>query len=121
MSRHDTGLYTGITSSSFTKQQEVRKERLSERRQKREQLLPAGEIVNHTINLEVKSLRDLTTINVMDLSAEDLKTEARGRELAIQHLTRVQVRLNNLLREMKEPNPKAKPGGLENDFAAAAE
>ena len=99
-----TPVYSGMTSASFKKQVEKKKENQDERAGKQAQMIPAGKI----IDIEISKIRteiglELANMINADTDKEDIKSIVIGLRLADAKLATLNLRLNNLLRV-----PKAK-------------
>jgi len=95
MTRNHSLLYTAASSASFPKKKAV----AEEEKQKREQLLPAGEIVRDTIQKQVTKLMYGPYVDEEKMSDVQFRVERRARKLAVASLIEVQIELSNILRD----------------------
>ena len=104
MSRDDSILYGGSSSASFgtthaVKQRETIKKDKQERRAK---LKPAAEVVFAEIEAEKESVMFVTNIQVEQATDEKLfMIEVMARKKYVEYLTKLQNKLQTILRESK--------------------
>lgn len=111
MSRDDSLLYSGSSSASFgsTKQQQVREIKSEQKKEQRTKLQPAAEVVFAEIEKEKQASMYLPNIDVERAADEKaFMIEAMARKKYTEYLTRLQNKLDNILREPKR-TLKAKP------------
>jgi hypothetical protein len=104
--RNDGGLYTGATSQSFRSEraQTVAEKRLEQVKAKREQrntMSPAAEIVKAEFAKELKQLIYGPYDNEDQMSDEQFRVERRARRLTVESVQSIQTRLMNVMRESK--------------------
>lgn len=100
MSRDDSMLYSGITSSSPTTNR-VREEAKEDKREKRAQLLPAGQVIQEAIQKEIEKLSriDHRITKTLVLTPNALEIEMLSNAKAVDHLIAVQNRISLILRK----------------------
>lgn len=98
MSRDDSGLYSGITSTTQTRLGERNQERKEVKQAVRQKLLPAGEIVQAEFKKELDKLMYAPYPNEDTMTDVHFRVERRARRLAVESILAIQGRLNNLLR-----------------------
>lgn len=117
MSRDDSLLYTGSSSASFgtTHSDKVRANATEEKREKRSQLLPVGELVKSEIQKEIDALAIKSPETVEALIASGiphaLEIDMLSDAKASQKLTKVQNKLSAMLRKPRV----SKSSGVEDE------
>lgn len=109
MSRDDSLLYSGSSSASFgtAHEQPLRKKRSEEKKENLGKLKPAADVVFAEIKAEKDSVMFLQNIPVEDAKDERLfMIEVMARKKYMEYLTRLQNKLDNILREPKLPKPE---------------
>jgi len=97
--RSDGILYTGITSASFAKQVEAKKERASKKRVAKNELKPAVETILNKLAEERENIaKELGNLIHLEMSPEDVKATVLGLRLADQRLQNVERSIGNALR-----------------------
>lgn len=97
--RDDSSLYSGITSVTSNRLEERNKERKDLKRDVRQKLLPAGEIVQEVFKAEVQKLMYGPYDDEENMTDEQFRIERQSRRRAIAAILSMQAKINNLLRE----------------------
>ena len=91
MSRSDSGLYTGLTSSSFAKEHKKREERKKKNESKKEELRPLADDLLAIVTKEKESISaELLNIFKTDMSEKDLKAVLVGLKDSSKRIERIE-------------------------------
>jgi len=99
MSRTDEILYTGMTSASFAKQVEAKKERASKKRVAKNELKPSIEAIFKILAEERATVAgELANLIHLEMKPEDVKSTLLGLRLADARLQSIERKIANALR-----------------------
>ena len=104
MPRNDSTLHTGMTSQQASKVRERRLKTKEEKEIKKSVLLPAGTLVDTEIKKHITSIRDeLRGAIDINMEENDIKSLVLGLRLAESKMLQLNVSIQNLLKDRKEP------------------
>lgn len=99
----DESLYSGINSQSFTKIKEKKDERKKEQSVKRNNLLPAGEMLGNEFEKAIASVSMIEYVKIDKLTNDfEIKAELMAQKRTVELLKAIQTRMVNVLRDNKE-------------------
>jgi hypothetical protein len=99
MSRSDTLLYSGLTSSSFAAERKKRVERKEKTERKKAEAKPFAEDILTVVSTEREAIgKELANVIHAEMDAQDIKATVLGLKQADLRIKRVESAIKNILK-----------------------